>query len=481
MIQQGFINIHLFNSHYRIREIYLLMLIVLVGAVLRFYKLDFQGLWYDELHSMNESDPDLTIREVIEYAKTDQPPSFFLLLHSWFKVFPFTGFFGRAFTAFIGVLGVVAMYFLGTEIKNSSTGLIAALLTSLNYFHIYYSQEVRFYTLFFLGTALSFLFFIKDLRKITPVFFILDIFFTALTVYTHYFGLIVLASQGIIFLIAVIFYRFDRKLFYYGLIAVVVVIILFLPWVPQIISDSKITFWIEAVKFPRFLFAYFYNYFENRLLASLLGTLFLIYIVKTIIKTWRGKEIFSLDSMVVLGWMLLGYGIPFLYTVFIAPMLIVRYTIFILPAVLIAITLGVVSLNSQRITSAIVAVILIFSFKTLFIDKNYYTLIKKQQWREVVKEVIKENKEPSVIFSYYSWHYNYYFKSFQSSKRSINPSTVNYPETIKGIDYVWLIQGHDPGIGATNEEIALLEKDFDVSKKIEYLGAGAILFKRKKN
>jgi uncharacterized membrane protein len=183
----NFITFDLIGRTFRVNRYYILLLIVLIGALLRFYKLDFQGLWYDEIHSMNGSDPDLTIKQILEYSKTDQPPASFLLLHFWFKIFPFNDFSGRLFSAIIGLLGIVAMYFLGTEIKDSRIGLTTAFLTSINYFHLYYSQEVRFYIFLFLVATLSFLFFVKAMRTKKPIHFALYVLFTVVAFYTHYF------------------------------------------------------------------------------------------------------------------------------------------------------------------------------------------------------------------------------------------------------------------------------------------------------
>jgi hypothetical protein len=94
-------------------------------------------------------------------------------------------------------------------------------------------------------------------------------------------------------------------------------------------------------------------------------------------------------------------------------------------------------------------------------------------------EVIKAKKERSVIFSYYSWHYNYYFKSLKFDQRSVYPPDVNYQKELSKVDYVWLIQGNEDTLGATGEEIAMIEKDFVMEKRIKLINAGAVLYHRK--
>jgi uncharacterized membrane protein len=69
------------------------------------------------------------------------------------------------FSVLIGVLGLVAMYALGREVGGRKAGLAACFFTAINWFHILYSQEVRFYGLLFLFTVLSYLFFIRAYRQ----------------------------------------------------------------------------------------------------------------------------------------------------------------------------------------------------------------------------------------------------------------------------------------------------------------------------
>lgn len=477
--QAGSLNIEWKGRRIVIREVYLMVIILLIGMGLRFYKLEFQGLWYDEIHSMNESDPDLTIAQVIDYAKTDQPPSFFLMLHTWFKVFPFNDFYGRLFAAVLGVLGVISMYFLGKEVRDSRTGVIAAFLASINYFHLYYSQEVRFYILFFVVTTLSYLFFLRGIRTKELKDFVWYGIVTAITMYTHYFGVVVFASQAILFLFILALYGFDKKLFLRGLIVGICLGIIMLPWVPQMLSDSELSFWVQPVPFPEFMFAYFYNYFEDKVVTYLFAALFVFHIVLVVLKARKEQKLPSHIFLVLIGWMVLGYGIPLVYSWLVAPMLIVRYTIFILPAVLMMVAVGIASIEKKKFVIAILLVATFFQLRSIFVIKDYYTKVRKQQWREVVKTIVREQSEPSVIFSYYSWHYNYYFKSLHTGKHSTYPLDVNYADELRKVNYVWLIQGHEGGLGARKEDLDLIYKDFDVYKKFEYYQAGAVLFKRK--
>ena len=129
------LSILVFNKELRVRVVFILLLLMLAGAIIRFHNLTSTSLWLDELFSMNGADPSTTLREVYEYSKGDQPPLFFFLLHAWLKVFGYTDLAGRSLTVLIGLMAIPTMFFLGREFKNTNIGLIAAFVTAINWFH----------------------------------------------------------------------------------------------------------------------------------------------------------------------------------------------------------------------------------------------------------------------------------------------------------------------------------------------------------
>lgn len=452
-------------------------LILILACVLRFYHLDFQSLWYDEVHSTNGADPDLSFGEIVEYSRTDQPPLFFLVLHYCFKIFGFNDLVARSVVAVIGVTGVVAMFFLGKEIKDVNLGLISALLTAINFFHISYSQEVRFYSLLFLLSVFSFFYFIRTLKSFRVLDIVLYIVCISAAIYTHYYGMVLLLAQILIYLIFFIL-KPAKKMFYTGLLSGFVILIIILPWLPQYFSDNQIAnFWIEPVSFPRFIVAYFYHYFESIPVAIVAALVIVVYIARKIFA--RIKQEIDIDAAIyiVIGWIAFTYATPYIYSFFFQPMMVVRYTIITLPAIIILLSLAIVSFK-KNIPSVLLIVIFSFSILNLFVGIHYYSTIKKEQLREVAKEVIEANEQPSVIFSYYAWHYNYYFKSLGSTQRVIHPESVKYETELSKVDHVWLIQCHEDNIGATNEQLNLIKKDFVQVKESIYTGARGVLFKR---
>lgn len=241
----------------------LLLAIVTLATAIRLYQLDYQSLWVDEIASMNGADPDQSWSGVIAYSVSDQPPAFFLLLHGWFKIFPFTGFYGRLLPLIIGIAGILAMFYLGKEVKNEKVGLIAALITTFSFIHILFSQEARFYTLLFFCSSMSYLFFIRAVKSLRTMNFVLYVVFTVMLLYTHYFGLVVFATQGMLFLVILLLQPFDKRFFLLSLGSAIIISLFLIPWIPTFFSDAQtISFWIqpEPLYFP---LQYFYVYFKD--------------------------------------------------------------------------------------------------------------------------------------------------------------------------------------------------------------------------
>ena len=466
-----------FNSRIKVAVPLLVTLVIAIAVFLRFYHIDFQSLWYDEVHSTNGADPDLSFGEIVEYSRTDQPPLFFLILHYCFKIFGFNDLVARSVVAVIGVTGVVAMFFLGKEIKDVNLGLISALLTAVNFFHISYSQEVRFYSLLFLLSAFSFFYFIRTLKNFRVLDIALYTVCISAAIYTHYYGMVLLGAQVLVYLIFFIL-KPGKKIFYTGLVSGSLILVIILPWLPQYFSDNQIAnFWIEPVSFPRFIVAYFYHYFESIPVAVIAALIIVVYVAKQFFA--KIKQTIAIDASIyiVIGWIIFTYAIPSIYSVFFQPMMVVRYTIITLPAIIILLSLAIVSFK-KYIPGVLLIVIFSLSILNLFAGTHYYSAIKKEQLREVAKEVIEANEQPSVIFSYYAWHYNYYFKSLGSNQRVIHPESVKYETELSKVDHIWLIQCHEDNIGATNEQLNLIKKDFVQVKELIYMGARGVLFKR---
>jgi len=131
---------------------------VLIAFALRLYHLGGESLWYDETVSAvlaQKSIPAL----IAHTARDIHPPGYYLLLHAWQRLTHPTLAHGLEFlyawpSLWFGMLVVVLLYAVGRRFYGAHTALIALWLAAINPFHLWYSQEVRMYTL---GSALGLL------------------------------------------------------------------------------------------------------------------------------------------------------------------------------------------------------------------------------------------------------------------------------------------------------------------------------------
>lgn len=471
----------LFRKLLRVSPYAYLAAIVIVATFLRLYRLDFQSLWYDELHSVVATHPDQSFAALVEYCKTDQPPAFFLLLHGWFKLFAYTEWWGRLLAALIGVAGVVAAFLLGKEMVGTRAGLLAALITATNYFHLYFSQEVRFYGLLFLLSALSYLYFIRCYRRQSWANYALYTLCTTGLLYTHYYGMVVVAAQAITFMWLVAAGIRGWKFFGYGIACGVAILAAFLPWIPTVLKDNAIqAFWIE-MPYVYFPLLYYTIYLGHSLY---LMALYAIFAVAFSVHVWRrsakavGKPEGRIMYMVLGIWLLCSYAIPLGYSWLKVPILHERYTIIALPALFVLFAAGFNLVNHPVARTFLVGFVLAATAFNLVHTTKYYTTPAKNQFREAVQAVMQHNTGGAPVYSDQAWHYSFYFNQFKSPYPVRDAWGVDFATVLSGQSQVWILQGLATN-GLYDPQNHYLQQHFDLKQKFAFLGAAAYQYQRK--
>ncbi|MDX1521458.1 MAG: glycosyltransferase family 39 protein, partial [Anaerolineae bacterium] len=140
-----------------------LILTTLLAFGLRFYNLDYHSLWFDEalsVHWARQSVP--RILEVGFTLVEDRlPPLYYLMLKGWTLGAGFSEVGVRSLTVFIGTLQIPAVAAISSKLFNRQVATLAALLTALNPFLIWYAQEARMYAPAALFSTLSVWAFLK--------------------------------------------------------------------------------------------------------------------------------------------------------------------------------------------------------------------------------------------------------------------------------------------------------------------------------
>lgn len=211
-------------------------LILILGGVLLFANLDLYDIWGDEALTFPKGN---NVGEVIEYTKlvggTVHPPIYSLLQFSWMKVIAgWDTALNRSLYAFFGLLSLLLVYLLGRELFNRNVAIAATLLCALSPFLVQYSRMVRYYSLTTLLALLTIWFFFRCKRTGRWSDWGLFTLSGALFIYEDYLAVFVLFFMYLYLFINFKAYR-DRlvKL----LLSAAVIFILFLPWLPIVMSQ----------------------------------------------------------------------------------------------------------------------------------------------------------------------------------------------------------------------------------------------------
>jgi len=132
---------------------WLVLVLVALGAFLRFYRLGAQSLWIDEVLTIQAAElgGDLGPRE---FFANIQGPLHALIIHFAAMASPSARAL-RSVSAVLGTALIPVSYALGRTLVDRVTGLVAAVLVAVSPFAIWYSQEIRNYSLLMLFSGVA--------------------------------------------------------------------------------------------------------------------------------------------------------------------------------------------------------------------------------------------------------------------------------------------------------------------------------------
>ena len=333
--------------------------------------------------------------EIVRASLGDNnPPLYYLLLHYWMLFAEDTEFAIRLPSAIASALAVPLIYGIGRLLCNRAAGMMAALLMSTSAYQVRYAQEARGYALLvFLGLA-SFYFLLKLLedskrsRLITAGYVVC----TTLLMYTHVYGILLVAAQGIYLLATRQAPR--RWLLSAGLVAV-----LYVPGVAwfavNVLSSggawSNAMFWVPDPTLAHVV-NFFVLYSGFALVAGVFGML-ATFGLFDLVRSRQGST-----AWLLLAWLLVPIVVPFIASHLYRPMLLDRYTIAASPAFYLLVASGIEALGGIKYSRALAAVaVAVVSFMATF---SYFAATTHTPWREIAGYV-EEHAHPGdlVLFN----------------------------------------------------------------------------------
>ena len=171
------------------------------------------------------------ILESISEFSPDHGPLYFVLLSFWRTLTGADLFTYRLLSVFFGLLGLAMAYRLAHTARDRETALYALIFTAFLSFFVYFTYEVRMYSLLpLLAAAVAWQYWrVVSARGDVPWrHWIALAIVSAAIVYVHYFGFIVLVAIGVYHVLGV---KKNRR--WFGVcFAMIVAGILFAPWLP---------------------------------------------------------------------------------------------------------------------------------------------------------------------------------------------------------------------------------------------------------
>lgn len=163
------------------------------------------------------------------------PPAYYMLLGLWIRVFGDGERATHTLSLLFGLACIPLAYATARSLFDRRTGLVCALLASLNPFLTYYAQETRMYELeAFLSIVIAYAY-VQGVLRGRLLWAAVLVPAVALMLYTHNWGLFVCIGLAVT---TVVFARERLKLFGFVTLGIAV---LYAPWLPTLLSQAQHT------------------------------------------------------------------------------------------------------------------------------------------------------------------------------------------------------------------------------------------------
>lgn len=414
--------------------------LITAGLALRLNALGFQSLWRDEVDAIR-----FALAPLPDLIQTFSQPGFngplyFLLLRGWIGAAGQSEYALRFLSLIFGVVGIALIYVLGRRLFNRPIGLVAALLLTVSAYHVWYSQEVKMYTLI---TALA-LAALYSLRRAVEAgrarWWAGVIVCTSLAMYSHILAALLIPVEVVLF---IVWWPLSRSRLKPGLITLAA---LTLPYLPLAVWQLPLIFQPAETGFGHFTFgdmAYILGIAYTRgilnslpvavvNLAGALAAALAAFGLLAYARPTAGRHITT--SLSLLVW-IAGPLLAIFIVSINRPLFTDRYLIWIMPAYYLLIACGVVALwpladnlprspaaRSARprrsifatglAAAAVISVMFLAAVNTAGIQTQAITPFKAD-FRSAARfiEAARQPDEPIVFqIPYIQYTFDYYFK-----------------------------------------------------------------------
>lgn len=435
----------------------ILITILAFGAFLRLLHLNDESLWLDEGVTYYNSSGE-SYGEVWEKAaQLDQsPPFYYFVMHTYLEIFGENEFGFRFIPVIFGILSILFLYLLLSEMFEREVGLFAAFLLAINPFHIGFSMESRMYVLLSLEALIGFYALYKaiDDDKGSYIWWVLFMLMCVLGIYTHNFFFFVLLAFAFVFFLLLIPAGNKIGKFLMGVLSVLVVCVSYIPWIGNFLKQLSVNRYWMAENSLSDLKNYFLD-FSNQNKYILIG-----FIGLSILGIfWSFIRIRSVDykkgifaSLSLLIFLIIGFGVPLLYSLVSEPIMKIRYVVYLVPIWLSIAALGIYAIRRWSVVFSFLILIGI-TYLLMPINASAYPFEFGEDYRRLT-EIVAKDDSPLIVHTPSIMHViNFYNKgrfqikpfpySDDLTEFNIYKSSKNkFMTLIKNLDSFFLVITH---------------------------------------
>ena len=397
----------------QIPDLFILLFIVAVGGVLRFYDFSNIPMTHDELSAYYRLNFN-SFRDLIEFGVKEDghPAGVQVFLYYWSRIFGTGDMIIKLPFLLLGMGSILLAYKLALTWFNSTTALFVAAYVSSLQFAVMYSQIARPYIFGLFFCLLMVLFWTRIVfgTKGKSLAVLMGFVFSAsVCSYTHHFSLLfmaMVASTGLFFV------RKELRLRY--ILALFAIFLLYVPHLGVFFHQLGIggLSWL-GVPPNSFLLDYVkYIFHFSVLIYAAVFILFLIGIATSDKRLWPLSK-FQYISII---WFVVPPVIGFLYSKFVSPLVQYSVLIFSFPFLLLFI-FSFYKQSSQWFKMGAVALILLANISTLVWSRQHYDVFYKQPFKEYAAKTADflaqhDVEDVRIVFQENPVYVNHYFTKF---------------------------------------------------------------------
>jgi len=385
------------------------MLLIAIGALVRFYHIDVQSFSHDEVARIGLGY--MGIGDLFDFIVYDgHAPGFLLLLKAWMRLIP-TEMTSRFLSMALGLLFIPAIYWLSLKLFDRQVSFFSATLSALSPFHIYFSQDGNLYTLMMLLSVLAMISFVEILSNGGRPWWVFYFISVTAGLYTHIFTASLPVLTTLFLLIRQkTFGRLIKK----WIVCHTLIAITYFPWILVVIMNiDKPTGFKKSVGLLSILYTFF-TYSVGFTLGPSVTELqqntsieavaphipiVLFSAIVFAVITFLGISFLKKNADILL-FLLLFLFIPIVFVYGISSVsnvaYNVRYVCASFPAYLILVSVGLAGLrNPARIFLwGAVLCLFVFSLKNIYFDSRYFT----EDMRSTAAHIEKASLKNDAIF-----------------------------------------------------------------------------------